>query len=228
MRKVTNIYHGTIFKNLKTILSEGIRPRGLDGFTNWVENPSHPEMVYLSTAYPFYFAQCAGTRHKKFVIFEIDFESLDPDNLYPDEDFIFQSIKEEDRIPLHEIRSLLAEPVSGYKRYYLNSLFGIGNICHRGVIDKKFIKRYCIVNFKQRPHLSISCLDPSIGILNYKFCGKKYEHMVRWFFGDEKILPQVEDIKETNFLFNNDVNTELEFWEKESKDRSGIQVKDFR
>lgn len=228
MQEVTKIYYGTEFKDLKSVLSDGIRPYGTDGFVNWEESTFHPEMVYLSSAYPIHMGHINRIRYRKFVFCEIDFKALKNENLYPDERYIFQSIKEEERIPIHEIRSLLTEKISNYKAYYLNSLYDMGSICHRGVINPELIKRYCIINFSKRPHLAMSYEIPGLSTSDHKMNYKRYYKLLMWFFGDEKLLPQVEDVKEIQFLFNKDVSTELEFWEKESKDRKGIEVKDFR
>lgn len=228
MRTVTKIYYGTVFKDLKSILSDGIIPYGTDGFVNWEESTVHPEMVYLSSAYPIHLGKINRIKRRKFVFFELDFNALKHENLYPDESYIFQSIKEEERIPIYEIRSLLTATISNYKAYYLNSLYYMGSICYRGIINPELIKRYCIINFSNRPHLSMSYEIPGISILDHNMNYKRYYQLLMWFFGDEELLPQVEEIKEIQFLFNKDVSTELEFWKKESTDRNGIEVKDFR
>jgi hypothetical protein len=48
-------YHGTSARRLTTILKDGIRPR-LKTASNWEKMPSRPDMVYLTVAYPLYFA----------------------------------------------------------------------------------------------------------------------------------------------------------------------------
>ena len=93
--KVT-LYHGTSTKYLDDILSKGITPRHNKGIGNWSGNPSHPLMVYLSDAYPVYFAQqsvnayneknCDSEKDEPVVLEVI----VDTKRLYPDEDFLEQ------------------------------------------------------------------------------------------------------------------------------------------
>ena len=49
------LYHGTSSRFLDRILKHGIKPRG-KGTSQWDKFPSRPDLVYLTTAYPFYFA----------------------------------------------------------------------------------------------------------------------------------------------------------------------------
>lgn len=225
------IYHGSNTKYLDKILKKGICPRGTKGKTNWKKYPSHPDMVYMSTCYPFYFSYCSqAERKEKAVVFEIDFSQLDPDLLYPDEDFIWHCLPKDGRPSVIEIR----KDIDSYKQFWLKSLENLGNICYRGIILPQWIKRYCIVDFSHRTILGMRALDPSISVLNHRFCGKDYEHMTKWFFGDVEFLPEVENNK---FILETDpecpesmkdiTNKKIEFWTKESKDRTGIEVKEF-
>ena len=54
-------------------------------------------MVYLTTAYPFYFALNASQDDSNAVVFEIDAGRLKQDNFYPDEDiaFLIQRIEQQ-------------------------------------------------------------------------------------------------------------------------------------
>jgi hypothetical protein len=49
------LYHGCSFENLRSIMTTGLHPR-LEKKSNWKKAPSRPDMVYLTVAYPFYFA----------------------------------------------------------------------------------------------------------------------------------------------------------------------------
>ena len=49
------LYHGCSVENLRSILLNGLRPRGYTK-SNWRKTPSRSDMVYLTAAYPFYFA----------------------------------------------------------------------------------------------------------------------------------------------------------------------------
>src|SRR3990172_3590894 len=90
------LYHGTKYKFLDIILKYGLAPR-TDKKSNFEDLPSHPEMVYLSTAYPWYYAVLTEEGLGKGVVFEIDLDILDPSKLYPDEDFIVQTLNEQNK-----------------------------------------------------------------------------------------------------------------------------------
>jgi hypothetical protein len=51
------LYHGCSANDLLSIMTNGLCPRS-DKKSNWKKNPSRPDMVYLTVAYPFYFALC--------------------------------------------------------------------------------------------------------------------------------------------------------------------------
>src|ERR1700684_841156 len=78
------LYHGCSAKDLPSIMNKGLSPRR-DNQSNWKKNPSRPDMVYLTVAYPFYYALCqegfAG-------VVEIDARGLDRRRFFPDEDFL--------------------------------------------------------------------------------------------------------------------------------------------
>src|SRR5580658_8271953 len=87
------MYHGTTERIGRLALKEGLRPRKLTGKSNWknfVE--SHPSLVYLTKAYaPYYALQVM--RGKKMAIVEIESDSLDELKMRPDEDFIEQATR---------------------------------------------------------------------------------------------------------------------------------------
>ncbi len=62
------LYHGCSVEHLRSILLNGLSPRA-DKKSNWKKAPSRSDMVYLTAAYPFYFA----LKHKGIVaVVEID------------------------------------------------------------------------------------------------------------------------------------------------------------
>ena len=83
------IYHGTSSANVDKILLNGITPRG-DTESHWDRYPSRNDLVYLSTAYPFYFACVAAQVDEISAVFEVDTDLLDTEWMLPDEDFIAQ------------------------------------------------------------------------------------------------------------------------------------------
>jgi len=180
--KVT-LYHGTSTKYLDDILSKGITPRHNKGIGNWSGNPSHPLMVYLSDAYPVYFAQqsvnayneknCDSEKDEPVVLEVI----VDTKRLYPDEDFLEQYHRiapqwkdAVEKTTMQERTIYFKQNLLDYKDDYQTSLFGLGNCCHKGVIKPKNIVRYSILDFDEILNYS----DPAINLQNYQLLGGRY------------------------------------------------------
>ena len=199
------LYHGTKYKFLETILKQGLTPRKAKE-SNWDELPSHPEMVYLSTAYPWYYAVPTEEGLGKGVVFEIDLERLDTSNLYPDEDFIVQGISDEQRkkwgLPNDNFAKTMKirNSIEDYKTNWKTSINALGNVCYKGIIPPESITRYCVVDFKKRVELYFDVGDPVISIGNYGFLGEHYRRLVEWFFGDCKNYPTKNPIVIPNDL----------------------------
>jgi len=176
--KIT-LYHGTSTKYLNDILSKGITPRHKKE-SNWSGNPSHPLMVYLSDAYPVYFAQQSveAEGSDKPVVLEV---IVDTKRLYPDEDYLEQFtridpkwIEIEEQFgymkSMEERTKWFKDNLTDYKDHYEGSLFGLGNCCHKGVIKPKNIVRYSVLDYNQILNYS----DPTITLQNYQLLGGRY------------------------------------------------------
>ena len=176
--KVT-LYHGTSTKYLDDILSKGITPRHKKE-SNWSDNPSHPLMVYLSDAYPVYFAQQSleVEGDDEPVVLEV---IVDTKRLYPDEDYLEQFtridpkwIEIEEQFgymkSMEERTKWFKDNLTDYKDHYEGSLFGLGNCCHKGVIKPKNIVRYSVLDYNQILNYS----DPTITLQNYQLLGGRY------------------------------------------------------
>ena len=220
------LYHGTSYSRLQDILSNGIEPRG-KAAGNWRKYPSHPGMVYLSIAYPFYFSYISAEKEETpSLVFEIDIDELSSKNFYPDEDFVWQAHPEGKR-PEHV---LIRDNIGVWKNIWEKSLEHMGNICYRGRIGREYITRYCVVDFKKRPHLFMEVMDPTITILNYMVCGEKYRDLVSWFFKDIPTLPEIKTQQMHMDFFQDDekmvekCRKTIEFWEEQSKNRDGIEI----
>ena len=69
-------------------MTNGLCPRR-DKQSNWEKNPSRSDMVYLTVAYPFYYALC----HEGLAgVVEIEARGLDRKRFFPDEDFLTNAI----------------------------------------------------------------------------------------------------------------------------------------
>jgi hypothetical protein len=225
------LYHGCSAKDLPSIMANGLRPRW-DRQSNWKENPSRTDMVYLTVAYPFYFALC----HEGLAgVVEIDARGLDRNRFFPDEDFVANAHtmhhgRELDRYRQVEIREMLHT----YGDLWKESIKFQGNCCYQGTILPRHIKRYCIFDPEARPALAAEISDdPCINLANYATKGKSYRQLAAWMFGDRKLLPMVAEAKEQIDLLRGstldaeylaDARKLLALWKKESRDRTGIDV----
>ncbi len=172
--KVT-LYHGTSTKYLDDILSKGITPRH-DKDSNWSDNPSHPLMVYLSDAYPVYFAQQSVEVEgdDEPVVLEV---IVDTKRLYPDEDYLEQFTRIDpswrntvEATSMEYRTEWFKDNLTDYKEHYVGSLYGLGNCCHKGLIKPKNIVRYSILDHNQILNYS----DPTITLQNYQILGGRY------------------------------------------------------
>lgn len=70
------IYHGTSNIYTSQILKEGLIPRSTRTNGNWEKHVSRDDLVYLTTAYPWFFAMNTSSgvkdRDARAVVFEID------------------------------------------------------------------------------------------------------------------------------------------------------------
>lgn len=177
------VYHGTSSKNLKTILKNGLKPRGKSK-GNWDSFPSRNDMVYLTTAYAPYFAISSCKKMEKALVLEIDLDVLDRTDLYPDEDFVAQVLAHQQNSSIEDVHDYVRDNLEHFQHCFEDSLNGLGNISHKGIVSPSAVSRYCLIDIKSRSDLGMMCLDPSISIMNYRFCGNRYRSIISWLFGD--------------------------------------------
>ena len=207
------LYHGTTSTSLAATMRQGLRPRKAKA-SNWSKNPSRPDMVYLTTAYPFYFATM-GKDDSTALVLEIDGKSLKSNLLYPDEDYVAYLAEKRNGQLIPEQRQAVRENLEAFKNLWPRSLMFLGTCAYRGVIPARAITRYCHFDFKARPDLAYHIMDACISTLNYCDQGRHYEQVVKWFFEDRKLLPMVDEAESEE---------ERAFWLAQSKDRTGILV----
>jgi hypothetical protein len=249
------LYHGTSARYIDAILKNGILTRDVMGTkSNWDKFQSRTDMIYLSTAYPLYFAVSAMAEGElDAVIFEIDTRRLDRSKFFPDEDFVAQVIAQKENKPIGAIHEGIKANLEQYRHAWISSVLHLGNCAHQGSIPVEAITRYAKFETQKRGELFFSMIDPTISIINFQILGAYYCNFVKWVMGDRKILPHYVRAANETKMFSaaakfakngveqpgqgaelNGFDTVehskkcMEFWKKESKDRTGIEVVDLR
>lgn len=179
------LYHGTTDRYLASILKGGLRPRGRRKKSNWDSYPSRTDCIYLTEAYAPYFAEQATNSRggERSLIVEVEIDEHDV-RLLPDEDFIAQAMSTQLKVSIDAVHAGVRNSLEDYAHHALDSLAGLGNVCIRGTVSHDAITRYVVVDFKKQTELWQVCLDPSISLMNYRFCGEKYKSVIAWLFGD--------------------------------------------
>lgn len=175
------LYHGTSARHLPSILEAGIKPRGRKA-SQWKAAPSHPDLVYLTNAYPLHFAHAAA-KSGDLLILEVDVSLM---SLLPDEDFLEQVTRKQGPAPvgasMKERTRFYRENLYDFQRYALDSLDGIGNAAHIGTIPASSIKRYVRLSPDAGYRLILAGQDPSITVMNYAILSERYKGWVKWMF----------------------------------------------
>jgi len=187
--------------------------------------------VYLTTAYPFFFGLNAVDEDEEDVlVIETDTDLLFEEKLLPDEDFISQALAHEKKESFTEFHKDVRNQLEGYQHHWEDSLEGLGNCAYKGTIAPDQITRYCIFSAKVRREIAMDLISPSISLMNFKILGDAYQQKVAWMFGDVEEYPMFETMFPAPVIDSKDdgLKEMMEgrkiFWDKQSKDRSGIVV----
>jgi hypothetical protein len=170
------LYHGTSAKNAHLAAFEGIHPRGKHGRTNWKRTvESNPDAVYLTDAYPLYFAINAAKDDDDYAVIQLDTEKLDQLWLVPDEDVMEQVGRGRD-----DVKGNMKQRTRWYrKRMNQNlatdnwkvSLQAMGTCASaRAPIPPEAITRIAYVP-RDAVQLAMEAGDAMIVLANYRFCG---------------------------------------------------------
>lgn len=182
------LYHGTSESRARKIMVEGLKPRGKTGRTNWQHTiESNPKAVYLTDAYPAYFAYNASRDGERWAIIEVDTDKLDESKLHPDEDVLEQAGRKFD----HLQEKGMIERTRYYRRHartnpnWEKSLQAMGTCGYYGEIPPEAITRVVFIDpEKIDGGFLLSMIDCSISIMNYRFCADKYRNYTRWIMGE--------------------------------------------
>ena len=180
------LYHGTSSAHLDKILKSGLRPR-YSKSSDW-ECASRPDMIYLTSAYPLYFAEHSITHHGgEPVVIEVEVDTL---RLYPDEDFLEQATRSEknreknpdlatklEGLDMEQRTKFFRDSLEEYKHHYSDSLKYLGNCCHKGIIKPKRIRRYVMPDSKTQ-----MMSDPTIHISNFFHMSDYYADLIKEMF----------------------------------------------
>lgn len=193
------LYHGTKAANVQRILREGIIPRGKTGKTNWkITVESNPHAVYLTNAYAGYFASNAANGSPLLGILEIDTDLLNESSFLPDEDFLEQASRGRKWDNPEINRALNKKNMVERTRWFRDfarifqqgwrlSLDHMGTCCHEGQIPPLAITKAVIFDSRKNQMISSDLLNPTISILNFKFCVGHYRALTRWLIGEEDV-----------------------------------------
>lgn len=185
------LYHGTSERHLEAILRDGIKPRGKKGRGNWKHSvESNPSCVYLTTAYPIYFAGSAvrDDGRERLAVVEVDADDLDLFALLPDEDFLEQVSRKGGPAPTNRpmkyrtrwYRQRLRE----FSQYWQASIDGMGTCCYWGTLPAEAITRVALLDHDAHMRLIMHGMDPMISVANFQYCQHKYRNYTHWLFGD--------------------------------------------
>jgi hypothetical protein len=184
------LYHGTSERHLHAIQRHGLLPRRLTGQSNWSGNvASKEEFVYLTDAYPVYFAVgpalAADDAPADLLILKVD---VDEKRLYPDEDFIAwvvtdgaQGVRQEEMNPFIDPRA--------YQAAWHLSLQHNGVVCTPKVPPKRILDHRVIPRSEAELIAELG-LEPMPTPLNYRFMGSHYRRCIEALFeqGSEAAL----------------------------------------
>ena len=254
------LYHGTCERVARIAMEHGILPRFDSGApSHWDDCPSSDEHVYLTVAYAPYFAM--GATHiegdGRWAIIEIDTDLLPygEDGLVPDEDFLEQATRSpEDRQRIQELSESsdwtlhadadmvertrwFREHLHWFADHWEDSIKGLGNCAHAGEIPPEAITRVSFIDPQQLNPICQMALDPTISLLNYRFCEDKYRSLTRWMFGEDvnpsdfgiltvpQIAPEGLEGAEPALLNQMELMQQQEdSYRQALSDRSGIEV----
>ena len=182
------LYHGTRASALPSILADGLRPRAARR-GNWKHSvESNPQAVYLTNAYPLYFAASAARqKDAALLILELSGGALDLELMAPDEDFLEQATRGSPNFAAAggdmkaRTRWFRRRALRDFSHYWRDSLRHLGTCTCYGRVPAQAVTRYAVVPIR---HPLVRASDPTITLMNYKIMGGYYRQLVRHIFGD--------------------------------------------
>ena len=181
------LYHGTSVIHLDAIWQSGLQPRRVTKQrSNWKGMlRSKPGFVYLTDAYPVYYALNPALRSKAkeadIVVLKVEVEES---RLYPDEDFIAWEIARGDNgfAVAEDVRQIIAsvDPAK-YQEHWRASLESNGVVCTPSVPPEDIVDSKAI-EFKNLSLLMALGGDSAPIPINYRFMGDHYRRCLEALF----------------------------------------------
>lgn len=200
------LYHGTNEETGYQILDQGILPRTRTKKSNWKHTiESNPDAVYLSDAYPMYFAIAAMPKGKsKGCVVEVDVRRLLPSLLAADEDVLEQVGRQsKDGLPGHWDIKRRTTYYRNHQKYFATKGFGyekslqyMGTCAYLGAVPLTSISRVAFFDTTKCRELAWAMMDPTITLINYRFCQTKYRWLTKFLFHDHEVNPKLDAMDE--------------------------------
>ena len=194
-KKTITLYHGTSTKHMDSILKNGLLPRDKTGNSNW-DGPveSKAGFVYLTTAYPVYFAFCtAKEENEDLLILRVKVKLAD---LYPDEDFVAMFLHQHfprfQKMPLNQVNQFVDMETNKFLAE--DSLNLNGKVAVKGVSAKNITGHVVIEQKNLNAILALG--GDSVPVpLAYRFLGDHYRKTTAALFegGVEAALKVSDD-----------------------------------
>ncbi len=189
------LYHGTSSRYLAEILVQGLLPCCESGRkSNWKGDvQSKPDLVYLTSCYPVFFALSATEEDYEMVVIRVE---VPLDDLFPDEDFIACVLHAHEgklsAMPLTKVNTFVNP--RDYEEHAELSLR------HNGIVSIDRVTRQQITGYKivrnMRTIMFIGGDSMPIPI-NYKILGAHYKRCIEALFrgGEEEALKVAREWK---------------------------------
>ncbi len=185
------LFHGTSAHRYASILTRGILPREQVGAKSWHgKYESRGDAVYLTSAYPLFFAQVADENAADdHVIIEIDTTLLDHTLLVADEDVLdfwarsyakdcvsYEGLSSATKFVLEDKKAMM-QCVTAER-----SLRAMGTCAYLGPIPREALTRAVRINIESVCRLVRAGMDPVVSPAAYAVMGAEHEEATRWLF----------------------------------------------
>jgi len=231
------LYHGTTETIGRRALTEGLKPRNLTGKSNWKHTvESNPTLIYLTAAYaPYYALQAVkNLKKQKFAIIEIETDLLDETKMRPDEDFIEQATRRDEKNSagisgntMNERTAYIRNHIDEFSNSWKLSVEHLGNCAYKGVIKKTAITRVSVVEISQCREMCFEAMEPVISLANYRICGAQYRMLNRWFMGEKVTVEewfQTQSVNPLHFIDGEQKASAIKMMVKKLSNQSCIEI----